>query len=174
MVGTAIADFDPLTNLTSLKRLRASYVRVRDISALRGKTQLQRLELGGAPITDFSPLSTLNALQMLVLHFTDFADIDLLDGLHTMRNINLARTEITRIEPLSKMPELWSVDLKGTAVTDFSPLVGLPNLRQLYVGEPLSKEQYGATDSIPIIELGLNWREFEGVADVQAFVSRSG
>jgi len=42
------------------------------------------------------------------------------------------------------------------------------------MGEYLSKQEYGALDSIPVTELGLNWCSFSSEEEVKQFLTVEG
>jgi Leucine-rich repeat (LRR) protein len=114
---------------------------VSDISALRGLTQLQSLDLQGTQVSDISALRGLMQLQSLTLGFTRVSDISALRGLILLRELDLTGTPITA-EAVARLRESLAaggnrgVRIAGggisTAAVDNLYLAGRAWLRSLW------------------------------------------
>ena len=72
---------------------------IRDLSPLRVRSEIQRIDLSGTGVTDLSPLA----------------------GLSRLTSLDLGYTGVTDVSPLAGLSGLISLDLRGTGVTDVSP-----------------------------------------------------
>ena len=148
--GNNVSDLSPLSELTELRHLDASFSgyqdRVTDVSALSGLTKLKVLGLAGQLIVDLSPLSGLTALTALYLqgqrdpgtvgaNARSLEDLSPLAGLTSLQTLDVSGNRtLTDLSPLSGLSKLKTLNLDRTKIADLASLTELRELRTLDLG----------------------------------------
>jgi len=146
-IGTAFSEFGLLAQLTKLKELVLSTMRIENLEAVQGLTDLQYLYLHYTTITDLKPLSRLVQLQVLGLAACPINDLKPLTTLKHLRWLDVDETCVTDLSPLAELAGLTHLELSGTPVNDLSPLTQLHNL------ETLTLDNTAITDLSPLMPL---------------------
>ncbi len=150
-----VTTLDFLANCENLRSIRALWCNeLVDLSALKGKTEMVRLELDSVKADDFSFLPEMTKLESLNLEDTSFSDMTLLPKGAPMKILNLENTSITTLEGVQQYPTLSRLDIGKTKITDFSPVTGLKKLYTLEVPKEVSEEQKAALkEAIPNLRI---------------------
>ncbi|WDF46533.1 leucine-rich repeat domain-containing protein [Chryseobacterium sp. KACC 21268] len=120
---------ESLNNLTNIKRLRISFLRITDIEFISNLTNLEELVL--EYVSGFSDLSPLRKLTKLKsLHFENLRKVSNFDGLKGINNLKYLKIDGTLD---------WNQPIEN-----FSFLEGLPNLEVLALGFIMNKSDYPA------------------------------
>lgn len=104
-----------------------------DIEALRGMTQLTKLNLGWNNIRDLSALSGLTELTALGVWGNHISSIQPAAGLSRLIYFDFSDNQVADISALSKMTELQQLWMYHNQVTDISSITYLGELRVLMV-----------------------------------------
>ncbi len=125
--------------MSTLKSLQASSMKIQDLEGLQFAEQLRTLSLVGNNISDISPLTGLTQLRGLLLSNNNISDISPLTGLTQLRGLFLGRNNISDISPLAGFTQLRSLYLENNNISDLSPLTELTQLYDLsLVGNNIS------------------------------------
>ena len=119
---------DPISELTSLRKLHVSNAGLKDISAISAMVNIESLALEGNPIEDYSPIANLSNLKTLDLTNTLVSDISFLSGL-----VNIETLYIGDVDPTLAAAGYSPKSLGKCRVTDFSPIGNLVNIENLII-----------------------------------------
>ena len=120
VIRLEMENIDFLSDMNSLKEAVLLQDQLTDISALRGKSQLELLWIGGNNISDLSPIS----------------------GLDNLKSLNVAKNQISDITPLADLKQLEELILGyNEEIEDYSPLYGLQKLKSLNANGNLTREE---------------------------------
>ena len=135
-----LRDISALSGCTNLEKLRLSSSYFWDLSALGGLSSLKELSLTAYQVTDIGPIGNLRNLETLYLDCSNLADLSPLSSLPALRELTVDHGDSIRdIRPLEKLGTLEKLSLTNCRISDVSPLSGLHNLTVLEVmGSPLS------------------------------------
>jgi internalin A len=106
-------DLTPLQKLTGLQDLNVSTSQVKDLHAIEGLKQLDRLDLSHTLVGD----EQLKSVASLV----------------NLTELTLDETGITDITPLSALTKLTLLSIKKTNVSSLAPIAGIKTLKKLYI-----------------------------------------
>ena len=149
-----VSDLTPLSNLTSLQKLKAANNQITDIRPLAGIIHLKTLVLGGNQIRDITPLANLTTLRHLELWSNDVENIEPLAGIIHLRRLYLGANRIEDITPLTNLTDLSRLGISYNQVTDITPLIGLKNLVRLWIaGNPI--HDYNPLAQLQEVELDI-------------------
>ncbi len=151
--NTHILSLEPLSKLTSLRRIDCSRTFVEDLMPLRNNIQLEYLNCGSTSVNSLDPLKYTTRLEILLLNNTlvdnleavknfkqlrqlnfsntPVADMSVISGLPKLNELELIATQVNTLAPLQTVTSLERLDFSETSITDLSPLKGLNNLRFL-------------------------------------------
>lgn len=133
-----ISDFAPLAEIKSLKTLGFTGVRPKDLSVLKGLTNMVCLifDWGYAPDQGHN----------------GYENLDFITNMKNLEIFEAKGAGIKNIAALSTLTKLWSVFLEGNQITDISPLANLKNLKELLLsGNPI-KDYSPVKDIYPNLE----------------------
>jgi len=128
-----LKDISFLKGLSNLTTLYLYDNQISDISFLQGLSNLTMLNLSINQISDISFLKDLSNLTTLNLGGNKISDISFLQGLSNLTMLNLIINQISDISFLKDLSNLTSIDLGGNEISDISFLQGLSNLTMLYL-----------------------------------------
>jgi len=135
--GPRLTDLSPLRGLTQLETLDIGGAGVRTLAPLAGLGKLTELSITGCRgVTDLAPLARLTGLTRLEMRGVNrVRDLSPLADLAELRVLNIGRCDaVTDLAPLANLKKLEELDLlMMRGVTDFSPLAELPNLRRVRI-----------------------------------------
>lgn len=129
-----------LANLTQLRHLNLSNVKVADVSFLAKLTKVEMLDLGGTKVTDLSPLANLTELRLLRLRGNTsnlpscdgpICDLTPLKQLTQLEELDVSYNPITDLSPLVALINLTKLDVSATRVQELAPLAALTRLKSL-------------------------------------------
>jgi Leucine-rich repeat (LRR) protein len=134
-----LQDISFLRNKKNLVKLNLSCNRIFDISPLESLTNLKHLDLSYNKgkigeyklISNISALSNLINLEYLNLSCAEITDISPLKNLVNLRILYIEDNKISDISPLSNLKALESLCLGGNKISNISSLKNLVNLREL-------------------------------------------
>jgi hypothetical protein len=129
------------SDLASLKKLKASFLGITDISGLEHATNLTHLDLSHNPISDITPLAGLTNLKRLLLYKIRISNLKPLADLTNVEFVTFWETNVSDLSPLKSWKKLKSIELRLTKVTDYSPLHGLPQLKSLATNRRLISDE---------------------------------
>ena len=110
----------------------------KDLTRLKGLTNLKKLHLSFNEITDLTPLKGLTNLEYLNLSLNEITDLSPLAGLTNLTWLDLSSNKITDVTPLAGLTNLETLHLGIIhEITDVTPLAGLTNLEKLQLGVSL-------------------------------------
>ncbi len=116
-----ISDFSPLAELKSLKSLGFTGVRPKDLSLLKGLTNMVCLVFDWC----YSPDQG----------YTECSNLDFMADMKDLEIFEAKGAGITDITVLGTLPKLWSVFLDANQITDITPLANLKNLKELLLSQ---------------------------------------
>ncbi|NCB43405.1 MAG: hypothetical protein EOM59_12415 [Clostridia bacterium] len=151
--NTRILSLEPLSKLTSLRRIDCSRTFVEDLMPLRNHIQLEYLNCGSTSVTSLEPLKYTTRLEILLLNNTlvddlsavqnfkqlrqlnfsntPVADMTVVSGLLKLNELELIATQVSTLTPLQNAALLERLDFSETTIADLAPLKNLNNLRFL-------------------------------------------
>ena len=152
--GNQISDFTPIAGLTKLRALGIGQntPKIRDITVLRGLTQIDWLNLYDGQIRDISPLAELTQLESLYLERNQIRDVSPLARLTRLKDLRLAENNIRDVSALTGLVNLEKLLLAENPITDTSPLASLTKLRDvdIEISQPSVVVQVGASERPPM------------------------
>ena len=152
--GNQISDFTPIAGLTKLRELGIGQntPKIRDITVLRGLTQIDWLNLYDGQIRDISPLAELTQLESLYLERNQIRDVSPLARLTRLKDLRLAENNIRDVSALTGLVNLEKLLLAENPITDTSPLASLTKLRDvdIEISQPSVVVQVGASERPPM------------------------
>jgi Leucine-rich repeat (LRR) protein len=153
-------DLAPFSELSKLRSLDLTGLKVSNLGSLAGLEQLKILLLGSAskkspendkgelyPLADISPLKRLKNLQRLSLSGTSVSDISPLSSIGSLVKLDISRTEVADLQPLGGLENLETLDASDTQVQNLNVLAGLKSL------EELSLDNTQVSDISPLSDL---------------------
>ena len=134
-----IKDISSLTYFTGLEELNLSFNDISDFTPLAELKTLKTLGFTGVRPKDLSVLKGLTNMVCLVFDWSYAPDqghngYENLDFTSNMKNLEIFEAKgagIKNITALGTLPKLWSVFLTDNQITDIGPLANLKNLREL-------------------------------------------
>lgn len=151
--NTRILSLEPLSKLTSLRRIDCSRTFVEDLMPLRNHIQLEFLNCGNTSVNTLEPLKYTTRLETLLLNNTlvrdltavqnfkqlrqlnfsntPVADMTVVSGLLKLNELELIATQVGTLTPLRDAALLERLDFSETSIADLSPIKSLNNLRFL-------------------------------------------
>jgi Leucine-rich repeat (LRR) protein len=138
-----IKDIGDLQYFTDLEELNLSFNEISDLSPLANLKSLKSLAFNGTKVRDISALKGLSNMQCIVFcwineNYGTPGGIDNLDALADMQNLEMLDAKnagIRDISGLSDLPKLWEVQLNQNQITDIRPLATLKSLKTLLLDE---------------------------------------
>ncbi len=135
---STITNLDALEGLVNIKVLDLfGNSDLRDITALRGLKNLERLTLyypypGSKALKDITAIQGLTKLKSLNLQrCTNVSDVSALKGLTNLKSLNLSHTNISDVSALKDLKNIEVLDIGYTKVNDVSALKDLKKLKSL-------------------------------------------
>ena len=117
-----------VSELATLRELRAVSMDIRNLAGLQAAVNLENLELNNNTISDISPLTGLIKLRHIGLEENVISDLSPLQGLINLEQLRLAHNVISDLSPLQGLINLRGIGLHHNAISDLSPLAGLVKL----------------------------------------------
>lgn len=112
----AITDISYLDNMIHMEHLDLRGPRIRDIDALKNMSELHTLVVAGdtsQTFTDLDALKGKNNLEYLEVMWRKIEDISGLSGLPSLRRVNLAKSRADDYSPLGTIPNLVEIEIDG-------------------------------------------------------------
>jgi uncharacterized protein YjbI with pentapeptide repeats len=135
-----ILDLSPLQELKSLRSLTMHHVGLAGEVALKGLTNLSRLDLSATDLRDISSLGELKEITNLDLSGTGINDLSPLMGLNKLTIISVSRNRIKNVSSLRNLKSIESLDLSYTEIMDVSPLADISRLTMLNLNHTQVKD----------------------------------
>ena len=132
IANTPVTDLMPLRNLNQLEVLDISGTQVVSLEPLRYSTHLHTLKIKKTPVTTLNVLSGLTALEALDFSSTGIDSLQALAGLTTMKDLRFSETPVSDLQPLSGLTNLEVLYFTHTPVSNIGPLKGLTNLSLVF------------------------------------------
>ena len=132
-----INDFTPLAELKSITALGFTGVRPKDLSALKGLTNMVCIifdwtyapDQGHNGYENLDFMLAMKELEIFSAKGDGIKDITALGGLTKLWSLYLADNQITDISPLANLKNLRELELSKNPIDDFSPIKDVyPNL----------------------------------------------
>jgi len=127
-----LSDIEPLTKLSSLKKVAVANTSVSDLMPLRNLNQLEELDISGTKVSSLEPLRYSNHLRLLKLKKTAITSLHVLSGLTLLEVLDFSTTRIDSLQPLTDLVAMKDLRFNETGVHDLQPISGLINLETLY------------------------------------------
>ena len=144
-----------VSELATLRELRAVSMDIRNLAGLQAAVNLENLELNNNTISDISPLTGLIKLRHIGVEENVISDLSPLAGMIHLEHLDLAQNVISDLSPLQGLINLKGIGLHHNAISDLSPLAGLVKLEWIGMSDnPLA-------DLAPLSGL-TNLRNFHG------------
>ncbi|MDQ1349718.1 MAG: internalin, partial [Acidobacteriota bacterium] len=115
-------------NTGQVKSLNLYNRKIKDISFIRGLSELTHLSLSRNQITDLTPLSALTNLTKLGLSENQFTDLTPLSAMTKLTELHLSVNQIADLTPLSALTNLTVLILSENQIKDLTPLGTLSKL----------------------------------------------
>lgn len=130
-----LTTLNDLKKMPFLERVAVEYQPGLDISALAECTAITELSLMGNALDsrDIQALSGLTQLEKLNLGWNDIDNVSALAGLTNLTYCGVWGNNISDISPMAACQQLVYLDFADNQVTDISALSGLGNLLQLWM-----------------------------------------
>ena len=148
----SIEDISALAGLQKLESVDVYNSQVKDISALKNKTTITKLDIGESNVfadettrdVTCDVLKTLTNVKKLGLRGADADDVvfETICGLTKLTSLDLLGNDVTNIASIVNLTELYACDIGGNAIYDFRPLASLTKLNDESVSNVASKNQY--------------------------------
>ena len=128
-----ISELQHIAQLPAMKSLKLAVRYLETISALRGMTGLQRLDLSRCShLQSLAPVSTMTHLKELRLSgCLKISDLTPLRELSHLEVLDCVHTPVADLAPLASLAGLRQLRLNWSSVTDVSALSSLAQLREL-------------------------------------------
>jgi len=136
-----VSDFSPLSNLTTLTRIKISGNNVNngmmgpDLKWMSKLTNLTDIHIAGPghlkTFVSFEGIPSLPKLTSATFAGGAPASLEPLHALPGLTKLDLTNCTIADLTPLTKLTALRELSLYGVTVKDFSPLAALPKLEKL-------------------------------------------
>jgi internalin A len=117
-------DLTPLQKLTTLRSLGLSRSTVKDLHAIEGLKQLDRLDLSHTLIGDdeLKTVGTLVNLTELFLDEDTITDLTPIANLKKLERLSLKKSGVKSLAPLSQLKTLKFLYIADTPITDITPV----------------------------------------------------
>jgi Leucine-rich repeat (LRR) protein len=151
--GTQINDIVPLKNLTNLEVLDCMDTEISDLSPLKYALGLKALRIDSTKVTDIEVLGGMENLRQLSASYTFISSLEALSGAKEMRKMNLSKTRIRSLKGLESMNKLEVLILEDNRIKDLSPIRGLKSLNHLQLDNTLitSLDQLSELDNLRVL-----------------------
>ena len=134
--SSALEDISPLAGIQTMDTVNIGNTSVADISALRGKTGIKKLNMqsssafGENADTTCQVLNTLTGVDDLCLRGSDIDDTMFVQicNMTNLGLLDLLGNNITDLTPVRNLVNLTVLDIGDNGISDFTPLASLPNL----------------------------------------------
>ncbi len=130
--NTGLTDLDPLSKLSSLKKVSISNTPVTNLMPFRNLNQLEELDISGTQVVSLEPLRYSTHLRSIKMKKTPVLSLGVLSALTAMRILDCSETAIDSLQPIAELTALKDLRFSETRVSDLQPLSGLTNLEVLY------------------------------------------
>jgi hypothetical protein len=117
-IGKGIENLEGLQHLVSLRLIRLTDNKVKDLAPLAELKLLQSIDLAKNQISDIAPLADLTRVQLLELSGNQIERIDAIKNMDNMRTLWLADNQIESLEPIAGLGKIGSLDLAGNGLKD--------------------------------------------------------
>ncbi len=154
---TDVADISALKGL-NLRTLSISNTKVKEISALKGMTELKRLELSNTDVSDLLPIAKMTSLKALFIDGTKVKNLEQISALK-LEELRFSRTDISSLMPIKGMTELKRLDMSSTKVTNISVLAKLTSLKCLAM-DGTDVKSIDPIMGLPLEVLVFDYRDF--------------
>lgn len=150
-----LKSLEPISDLTSLKRITVSYTditepvtlgkldqvntvnfidtNISDVSFLREFTALENLTLLDSSIENIDGIAGLKNLTKVHLRGNSISSIQALRGMNKIKDLNLQGNNVSDLEPLADLVSLEILNISYNPITNLKPLEDLPNLTELTI-----------------------------------------
>jgi len=128
----ALTELEPLSKLSSLRKVDISDCPIVDLMPLRNLNQLEDLTISGSQVSLLEPLRYSNHLRVLKMKKTPVSDLRVLSDLTGLEVLDISGTPVDNLGPISELTALKDLRFSGTKVPDLKALAGLINLEVLY------------------------------------------
>ncbi len=153
-----------LSDLTNLRALLLSGLRLKEISPIASLRALQLLDIRSNDISDISFLKNLQNLQCIYMRSNQIADLNSLAELKQLKILDIRFNTITSLTPLQNLIGLEQIWANSNGIIDITPLKNLGNLKQLDIRWNKVKS---LKPIVPLINTGIPvqwvWGEGEGI-----------
>jgi hypothetical protein len=132
-------DFSPLSSLTQLRRLYASFPEGSNISAIGKLTNLETLSIqtGISDLTLLQNLENLEDLEIKTINSRgrlEIQDFTPLQNLKKLKSLTLIYIDFPKdISPIAKIPNLERLDIEGSSILDLSQLKDSKSLKRIQI-----------------------------------------
>ncbi|MHB1452325.1 MAG: leucine-rich repeat domain-containing protein [Saccharofermentanales bacterium] len=126
-----IIDFDPISELTSLKTLYIFMNNFTNLNFLVKLVNLEEIGFGPSNIGNISTFRYLKKLKTISIDSNEISDLSPLKDLTELRDIRCQQNQVKSLAPLASLQNLNILDLGNNPITDFSGLENLKNLDYL-------------------------------------------
>lgn len=167
-----------MQHLVNLRRFKAQFNEISDLTPLSGLTSLEVVDLDGNRVTDLSPLADLTQLELLGFWdngpmrideappgagvedycYDGITDLSPVAGLTNVKYIYLSCNGVTSLAPLAGMADLELLFVISNRLTSIQPLQGLANLQILRFSD--NRVATTGTSGVLASLAGLRWLEF--------------
>ncbi len=130
--NAGLTDLEPLSKLSSLKKVSVSNTPVSNLMPFRNLNQLEELDISGTQVVSLEPLRYSTHLRSIKMKKTPVLSLNVLSGLTALEILDCSGTGVDSLQPLAELTALKDLRFSDTRVSDIQPLSGLTNLEVLY------------------------------------------
>jgi len=129
---TPAENVTPLKNCKTLRVLILAFCReLNDIEALRGLTNLEKLDLQWTSVSNIEPLKSSTNLRVLDLSDAGIQSIDAVQNMSKLEELDVSDTHVTDLSPLAGCLQMKKLRLNWSNVLSITALAGLTKLEEL-------------------------------------------
>lgn len=169
--STAIADFTPLSSISSLSNLDLSHLEVSDLRGLNGLSSLSSLKLNSAKVNNLNGLKGLSNLKSLDLSFSEVRDLSGLSDLPSLSSLKWWSFKLNDLSGLSGLSSLTSLDLSSAKVSYVNGLSSLSNLSNLDLGHSEINDVRSLSGLSSLISLDLGHSKVSDLSGLNTLLS---
>lgn len=136
ITGAAVGnDYATLADLSEVRTLRLSKVKITDLAPLVRMKELEMLLLGDNEIADLRPLAELQQLTTIDLDNNQIVDLTPLGALHRLETLIATNNRVSDLTPIGRLPNLVALDMSHNPIADLRPLSTLRRIDMIRIND---------------------------------------
>lgn len=126
-------DYATLADLSEVRTLRLSGMKITDLGPLARMKELEMLLLGDNEIVDLRPLAELQQLKTIDLDNNKIVDLTPLSSLDRLETLIATNNRVSDLTPIGRLPNLIALDMSHNPIADLSPLSTLRRIDMIRI-----------------------------------------